>query len=180
LTLLSWCQYFQLVTFVAELAASFLDRRGMPDPQVDEALIDAAISASRAFNGVAIHTLSERFPDLVTIPILRTLWMLSLQGEVRMSELASRLSMTAPTAGRICGKLEEHGCLTRRIDPDDRRVVLVSLTEPGQAMFAAVVADMRSVFAGILSSIPPQRQADLTEALNLVFDGAQRLGVVWP
>jgi DNA-binding MarR family transcriptional regulator len=152
----------------------------MPDPQVDESLIDAAISASRAFNGVAIHLLSERFPDLVTIPILRALWLLSLQGEVRMSDLAGRLSMTAPTAGRICGKLEEHGCLTRRIDPDDRRVVLVSLTAPGRDMFDAVVADMRSVFADILHSIPLQRQAALTESLNLIFDGAQRLGVVWP
>jgi DNA-binding MarR family transcriptional regulator len=147
---------------------------------VNDDLIDAAISASRAFNGVAVHVLSEHFPDVVTLPILRTLWLLSNQGEIRMSDLSAILNLTAPTAGRVCGKLEQHGCVTRRIDPGDRRGVLVSLTEKGQGIFDSSIDGMRSVFATILGNIPQQQQAVLAESLNVIFMGAKEMGVVWP
>jgi DNA-binding MarR family transcriptional regulator len=53
-------------------------------------------------------------------------------GPLRLSELADRMGITAPTASRAVDGLVEVGLLERLPDPADRRAVRIDLTASGR------------------------------------------------
>ena len=53
-------------------------------------------------------------------------------GPLRLSDLAERMGITAPTASRAVDGLVDLGLLERQPDPADRRAVRIDLTEPGR------------------------------------------------
>ena len=54
-------------------------------------------------------------------------------GPLRLSELAERMGITAPTASRAVDGLVELGLLERLPDPADRRAVSIDVTAPGRS-----------------------------------------------
>jgi DNA-binding MarR family transcriptional regulator len=56
----------------------------------------------------------------------------AIEGPLRLSELAGRMGITAPTASRAVDGLVEIGLLERLPDPGDRRAVRIDLTERGR------------------------------------------------
>src|SRR3978361_1242959 len=56
----------------------------------------------------------------------------ALSGPLRLSALAHRLGISAPTASRAVDGLVDLGLMERRPDPDDRRAVQIDLTPPGR------------------------------------------------
>ena len=55
------------------------------------------------------------------------------QGFCRVSDIAHKLNTSMPSITRMVGELERDGYLRKKVDPKDKRVVLVELLEPGQA-----------------------------------------------
>ena len=55
-----------------------------------------------------------------------------------VSELSNLLQITSAGVTHLLNPLEDQGCIERLRDPNDRRVVLISLTDKGQA-----IADLR-------------------------------------
>ena len=53
-------------------------------------------------------------------------------GPLRLSELAERMGITAPTASRAVDGLVDLGLLERLPDPADRRAVRIDVTEQGR------------------------------------------------
>ena len=71
-------------------------------------------------------------------------------GPIRISDLATKLGMTAQGASKLVIELEGYGYVARRTDPADRRSHTVTLTERGWAAIeagrmarAAVTAQLR-------------------------------------
>ena len=63
---------------------------------------------------------------------------LTQQGEpISMGELSQALDVPLSTATRIVGWLVKNGYIARVADPEDRRIVRVTLTETGHAMHQA-------------------------------------------
>jgi DNA-binding MarR family transcriptional regulator len=61
-----------------------------------------------------------------------------LAGSLTQRELAARVQVEDQTMSRTLERLERCGYVSRRRDPEDRRRVVVSLSEPGrEAYFAA-------------------------------------------
>lgn len=56
----------------------------------------------------------------------------ALGGPFRLSVLAERMGITAPTASRAVDGLVDLGLIERLPDPDDRRAVRIDLTRPGR------------------------------------------------
>lgn len=54
-------------------------------------------------------------------------------GPITLSQLAARQRLSAPTISKVVGALEDAGLVVRELDPDDRRVWWVRLTEAGEA-----------------------------------------------
>src|SRR4051812_7139396 len=68
------------------------------------------------------------------------LLMLLSHGEISHAVLQERLALDGATLTRQVKQFETEGMVTRRLDPQDNRYTLVSLTASGQQIAAGVVA----------------------------------------
>ncbi len=69
----------------------------------------------------------------VTMPQAKVLYLLSAAGELRMSDLVARLGVSLSTVSGLVDRVVDHGLAARRPDVDDRRHVVVSLTDDGHS-----------------------------------------------
>ncbi|MEZ2390225.1 MarR family winged helix-turn-helix transcriptional regulator [bacterium RCC_150] len=71
---------------------------------------------------------------------------LSTTGPLTPTRLAQIIHIRAQTIGRILGKLEHHGYITRERNPKDRRLVLVTVTQKGaHALKQALESEQRLI-----------------------------------
>ncbi len=56
-------------------------------------------------------------------------------GKLRMKELAEQMGLTTGTITVMVDRLEKHGAVTRKPHEQDRRSILVVLTEKGKELF---------------------------------------------
>jgi DNA-binding MarR family transcriptional regulator len=114
-------------------------------------------SLAEAFRAVARElrrrTLAALEPWDVTPSQARALGVLRRHGPVRLRDLASHLRIAPRSATEVVDDLVERGLAERRPDPDDRRAVLVRLTDRGARTAAGVHADRAAgaddFFAGL-------------------------------
>ncbi len=59
-----------------------------------------------------------------------------------MQQLARGMFKSVSTMTRVAGQLVRNGYITRRQDPEDRRIVHVSITPQGKAIIAAIQRDL--------------------------------------
>lgn len=85
-------------------------------------------------------------------------------GPMRMGELADRESIRMPTATALIDGLTRNGLVARRPDPNDRRAVLVELTEHGQDVLSRVGHERDTILAGALAGLHPDERAALAAA----------------
>ena len=88
-------------------------------------------------------------------------------------EIAAGLGVSAPTLTRQLGKLEEHGYLTRAVDPADRRKVLVDLTGEGRRVLAGHRVFAGSPVALAVRSLSPDQRLALIESLGALVHHAR-------
>ena len=68
------------------------------------------------------------------------------EGPVRMSEVASRILASKSGLTRVIDRMEEEGLVRRRRPADDRRVILLEITEQGlDALHAARTVHRRGI-----------------------------------
>lgn len=137
----------------------------------DDEAVDAVLTASRAMVAVAVRSLSAVAED-ITIAQYRTLVVLASRGPQKLADLAEQLSVTPPTAGRMCDRLVRRGLVTRHRAHDDRRVVRISLTKDGRKIVDDATERRRVFLAGILAAMPAERREEVAAALRAFADAA--------
>jgi DNA-binding MarR family transcriptional regulator len=147
---------------------------------VDEAVVDAVLTASRTLVAVATQSLGAAAED-TTIAQYRALVVLASRGPQRMTDLASALDVTPSTAGRMCDRLLRKGLIRRHRARADRRAVQVSVTAAGRAVVDTATQRRRALLAGILGKLPARRQAAVAGALRAFADAAGEIpDSQWP
>ena len=99
---------------------------------------------------------------------------LAEEGDLTMQQLAKRMYKSVSTMTRVVGQLVRRGYVKRRQDPEDRRVVHVSITPQGKAIVAAVNRDLIETQKVILQGIPPDQWAGAFKVLEALAHGARR------
>jgi DNA-binding MarR family transcriptional regulator len=84
---------------------------------------------------------------------LHVLTVLESEGPLPMSRLADTLDVSVASATGIVTRMEERGLVERRHDETDRRVVLVSPTEAGVAVFRDMMEHRRERLTGLLGRL---------------------------
>lgn len=79
--------------------------------------------------------------------------------------LAERLVSRAPDVTRMLDKLEARGLVSRVRSAEDRRSVLVEVTDAGLALLARIAAPLRACHGRQLGHLPPADLERLTELL---------------
>ena len=86
-------------------------------------------------------------------------------GPLRLSELARREAVTAPTMSRVLAALDEQGLVIRTPDPNDARGVRIVLSEQGAARLAEVRNHRTALVARRLARLDAEQRASLVASL---------------
>jgi DNA-binding MarR family transcriptional regulator len=89
---------------------------------------------------------------------------------ISVSVAAAELGLVANTASTLVSKLAGDGLLVRAVDPADRRVYRLRLSEPAQKMVDASRTARRTVLAEVLDTLDRSAIADLTRGLEVLDD----------
>lgn len=106
----------------------------------------------------------------VTMPQIRVLRMAS-EGHPTLSDVASALQVTRPTATRLVDGLVQRGWIERRPDPEDRRRIRLYVTEAGLDVQRRVEEFIHRAMVQRLAHLAP-------EDMDLLYRGMKALEAV--
>jgi DNA-binding MarR family transcriptional regulator len=86
-----------------------------------------------------------------------------------MGELSDALSVPLSTATRMVDWLVKNGYAQRLPDPEDRRIVRVTLTSNGRKIYKAIESYIEQRFEQILSCLTVEEQGTLYTLLSRVM-----------
>ncbi len=126
---------------------------------------------------------SERLVKLgVSMTQVLVLSMLQRHGDVPMSRLAELIDVSLSNATGLIDRMEERGYVERDRVPDDRRVVIVRMTDLGRRLMDDMELLRENTFRAVLDRLVPEQlagidaaTADLRDAINEEVDPASRL-----
>ncbi|MFW5683769.1 MAG: MarR family winged helix-turn-helix transcriptional regulator [Spirochaetota bacterium] len=104
----------------------------------------------------------------LTIPQLNVLSAVGTANKVPIGRVAERISLSSATLTNIADRLEEHGLVTRERSKDDKRQVLVSLTEKGRDLLAGGPQPFHECFVERLAGLERWQRTELLSALQHV------------
>lgn len=128
--------------------------------------VEAAFVASRALLAVVARTLMGALEE-VSLPQFRVLVVLRSRAAVRASDLADIMGANRSTFSRFTDRLVDLGYVRRQPQPEDRREVLIELTERGRALVDDVVDLRHRELAAILGRLSERERRTVREGLAL-------------
>jgi DNA-binding MarR family transcriptional regulator len=145
------------------------------------ALVDAIVAQFRASLGELRCVGSERLVKHgVSMAHLHLMSMLDRHGELPMSRVAELLGVSDSNATGLVDRMEEHGFVERVRHPDDRRVVLVRVSDRGRQILADVEVLRDDLVVRILGRLDKPRLERLALALDDVRAVVAELAVDEP
>jgi DNA-binding MarR family transcriptional regulator len=94
---------------------------------------------------------------------------------IRHGALADALMVQRPNMTTLLNSLERDGYVSRKPSPDDKRWVVLSLTEQGERAVAQMREAMMSLEKEVLSVLAPAERKTLLTLLQKLSEGASRL-----
>ncbi|QKG19463.1 MarR family winged helix-turn-helix transcriptional regulator [Actinomadura verrucosospora] len=88
-------------------------------------------------------------------------------GTMPMGKMGTRLMVHPASVTNVIGRLERRGLVGRAPSPDDRRVVLATITPAGRDLAEEATAALNDAAFGI-AALPAERAAEITAALRAV------------
>ena len=134
-------------------------------------VVDAVLGASRALVAVAARSLASAESE-VSLPQYRALVVLAARGPQRPSDLAEELGVHGSTAGRMCDRLERKSLVRRHRSDEDRRTVVLALTERGRALVDDVTQRRRAEIARLVRRVPAAARGQVVTALEALSHAA--------
>ena len=101
----------------------------------------------------------------LTTPQLKVVLLLYLNGQARMSELASSLGVSLATATGIIDRLVDRDIVERENSREDRRVVVCRLSAKGQGLTDRLYSSGRERARELLQGLHEAQLSKLDEAL---------------
>jgi DNA-binding MarR family transcriptional regulator len=87
-----------------------------------------------------------------------------------LSDVITNMGVSKQTASQLVDTLVVRGYLERSVDPDDRRRVLVTLTERGDTASGVVYGTIEEVDARLVAVVGAERMAHTKETLAALVD----------
>ncbi|MCG6134222.1 MAG: MarR family transcriptional regulator [Nostoc sp. LLA-1] len=110
----------------------------------------------------------------LSIPQLRSLAFLNRNPGASLSDLAEHLGVTCATASATTERLVQRNLVQRIDDPQERRRVLLSLTEEGKHHLKQSQDQTRVHIAELLDNLTPEQISHIEEGLGLLKNVFER------
>ncbi|MCP1728497.1 DNA-binding MarR family transcriptional regulator [Natronospira proteinivora] len=133
--------------------------------QYDESILRAL---RRIIRAVDLYSRQLSVRHSLTGPQLVCMRQLVSGGAMTPGQLAREISLSPATISGILDRLERRGYLTRERRPEDKRQVLVQLTEDGRTVAENTPLPLHERFTERLSQLPETRQAEIDRVLQEV------------
>jgi DNA-binding MarR family transcriptional regulator len=131
---------------------------------VNDTEIDAVLAACRVL--VAISARSIAVEHQADVAQFRALVILASRGSVSLGELSSSAGLKLSTASRMCDRMVVDGLVNRADDPANRRQLVLTLTDRGRGVVAAVARRRRAALGPMLARMPKSHRVKLVEMLS--------------
>ena len=136
-------------------------RREPSKTSVDELL--AFEVATRDLVGVALRSVEQLE---VSLPQYRLLLTLHGLGRASSTQCAEALGVVGSSVTRLADRLHSSGHLVRGMDPDNRSVVTLELTDAGRRVVRQVTTRRRRQLSQALDRLDPTRRAACAAVLH--------------
>ena len=97
---------------------------------------------------------------------LRTLMLISKKESVTQGELLEIMGIRAASLSQLLGKIERKGLISSVKDPGDKRSVVISITDLGEAVLKESIAEEEAKANGLFSPLSEEEQLQLSELLE--------------
>src|SRR5829696_2587457 len=97
----------------------------------------------------------------------------ALPHAIKSSEIADRMIYRDPDVTRLVDRLSKQGLVGREQDPEDRRVVLVRITDAGLALLARLDDPADRYTKSVMAGLSPDRLRQLCSLLDKVRAGVK-------
>lgn len=124
--------------------------------------INALLSATRALSE---RSAAQFHPDLQPASFHIARWLHAF-GSARPSLIAESVGMDRSSTSTLLRRMAALGLISQAPDPDDRRSVIVSLTDAGRARVTEVLQDRGAEFFGRLHEWSTDDLRELERLLN--------------
>ncbi|WP_443042634.1 MarR family winged helix-turn-helix transcriptional regulator [Streptomyces sp. NBC_00344] len=131
----------------------------------------AVMAAARLLVGLSARALAE-VGSALTLPQLRTLVVLDSSGPVKLAALAATLGVNASTAMRMVDRLEAGGLVNRKVNPQNRREVVLRTTDEGAGLVATVLEHRHREIAALVDRLPVDVRSGLVVGLRALTEAA--------
>jgi DNA-binding MarR family transcriptional regulator len=139
-------------------------------------LVESILSMGDRLFRQLLPTVPEELLTLdATLPQLKIMLMLFFRSSLRMSDIASELNVTLPTATVLVDRLVEKDFITREAQTDDRRVVLCKLSEKGQKAILGISDSATLRCRILLKSMDEEKLESFVDVLGNMLNSAPEL-----
>jgi DNA-binding MarR family transcriptional regulator len=145
---------------------------GLDRAAIERELIDEMTSWSTRERGPAFKNWHRNALSLVHLNVITAL---EAEGAMSMRRLAEALDVADASATGIVDRMEKRGLVERRHDTEDRRVVLVDLTDEGRAVFSRMIEHRRAGLVRILGELADDEVAALLKGMRAIHAARGRM-----
>jgi DNA-binding MarR family transcriptional regulator len=92
-----------------------------------------------------------------------------------MGRLAEELGVSAPAVTALTDRLQRDGYLVKATDAQDRRVVCLTLTEPGRAAVDDMTATFEDLFRPLLAEMSQKDRLGLIHGMEHIYQVARKM-----
>ncbi len=115
----------------------------------------------------------ELAPGNVSFPQFFLLAFLDQKEVLTMSAIAQKMGHTTAAASGLVDRLENLDYVVRSSAPEDRRKVMVCITEKGSALVLRIRAEMEGNLQKIMAHLTPDEQKAWLQIYSKIYDYCQ-------
>ncbi len=131
---------------------------------------DVLVALRRIMRASSLHSRKLGKSVGLTVPQLVVIRAIGHEGLPSASEVARAVSLSQATVTTILNRLEERGLLTRERSTQDRRRVILQLTEAGSAVLREAPLPLQDTFSGRFDALSQWEQHQIVSALARVAE----------
>src|ERR1700726_1478962 len=135
-----------------------------------ERLSSIVLEMQRCF---VLHLCKELAPGNVSFPQFFLLAYLDQKEVLTMTAIAQKMGHTTAAASGLVARLENLGYVLRSVARDDRRKVMVCITERGSALVSRIRQEMVGNLVKIMEHLTPDEQKAWLHIYGKIYDFCQ-------
>jgi MarR family 2-MHQ and catechol resistance regulon transcriptional repressor len=149
-------------------------------PECQVLALDTMIKLSRATNSLLARLARRNTYGELTESQFGTLEALYHLGPMSQTEICGKLLKSSGNTTLVVDNLEKHGLVQRRRDENDRRVIMVQLTDAGRELIANIFPAHAAAVSEEMSVLSAEEQRQLGELCRKLGKGLEQRRAAQP